>query len=172
MSGRLLNLPGGNIRHRIVMSFGPGSSFWPARACLTTSLLLAWTLHGRSSANGASGFVSLDYPAWRRCLGAGGRPASPPIPAREDVRARASAARPSHGSPCKPSQSPRQSARVYLNQVDTPPIPIPKTISNSGHRRHTSGLTIPKLASWNNIPAKTAPRPNDAPQPCRRVPVS
>ena len=48
------------------------------RAWPTISSLLASILRARSSANGASGSVWPGSPAWRRSLGAGGRPAFPP----------------------------------------------------------------------------------------------
>ena len=60
------------------MSFAPRSSCWPATAFLTTSSRPALILRARSSANGASGFVSPDYPALRLNLGAGAKPAFPP----------------------------------------------------------------------------------------------
>src|SRR5207253_5017927 len=53
-------------------------SCWPATAFLTTSSRPALILRARSSANGASGFVSPDYPALRLNLGAGAKPAFPP----------------------------------------------------------------------------------------------
>src|SRR6266511_2536066 len=68
----------GDIRHRIAMSSGRGSSCWQPTDWRMTSSRLGWIHRGRSSANGASGSVRPDYPASRSNLEAGGQPAFPP----------------------------------------------------------------------------------------------
>ena len=79
------------------MSFARRSSCWRPRDSATTSLPRDSIRHDRSSANGATGFSTTEYPAWRKSLEAGAQPAFPPsvvvdvkrlaceLPSRSDV---------------------------------------------------------------------------------------
>src|SRR6476469_10669314 len=66
------------LRHRILMLFGPGSCCTRPRVWATTRSRRAWTHHGRWCPSGANASTTSVWPAWPICLGEDGPRVFPP----------------------------------------------------------------------------------------------